>query len=157
MPSRRSEIEMTPAEIRTYLHEQNRLILTSNGPDGYPHPMPMNFCVDDQDRVVITTFRKSQKVKNFQRDPRAALLVESGLSYQDIKSVLMYAHAEIIDEEAVVLATMQQLGRKAAGYSEVTSEEAQAQIRASVPKRVVIRFKPTKYVSWDHTKLRGRY
>jgi nitroimidazol reductase NimA-like FMN-containing flavoprotein (pyridoxamine 5'-phosphate oxidase superfamily) len=85
MPARRDLIEMTPEEIRAYLLSQRRLIIVSNGPDGFPHPMPMNFIIDEQDRYLITTFRKSQKVKNFERDPKAALLVESGLAYDEMK------------------------------------------------------------------------
>jgi len=49
MPSRRKEIEMTPDEIGTYLKSHGRIILVSNGPDGYPHPMPMNFMLDEDD------------------------------------------------------------------------------------------------------------
>ena len=63
MPSRRDAIAMTMDEIRSYLKAQQRLILTSNGPTGYPHPMPMNFLFDDNDTYLMTTFRKSQKVK----------------------------------------------------------------------------------------------
>jgi hypothetical protein len=35
--------------------------------------------------------------------------------------------------------------------------EVDEQIRASVVKRVVVRFAPLRYVSWDHTKLGGKY
>ena len=62
MPSRREAIEMTPAEVSDYLREQTRVILVTNGPDGMPHPMPMNYGVDGQGRVVMTSFAKAQKV-----------------------------------------------------------------------------------------------
>src|ERR1700730_12470632 len=81
MPSRRADVEMSPDEIRDYLRSHFRLTLVSNGLGGYPHPMPMNYAVDDDDRIVMTTFRKSQKVANLRRDPRATLLVETGVAY----------------------------------------------------------------------------
>lgn len=156
MPSRREVIRMTPEEIRDYLAEQTRIIIVTNGPDGLPHPVPMNYGLDEDGRIVITTFRKSQKVKNLERDPRAALLVESGKAYSDLKSVIAYADAEIISDFDVVAEQMGQIraGGEMAGS---LSKEMSDQVRASVAKRVVVRFTPFRYVSWDHGKLGGFY
>ena len=156
MPSRRETIRMTPQEIRAYLGEQTRIIIVSNGPDGLPHPVPMNYGLDDEGRILITTFRKSQKVRNLQRDPRAALLVESGETYPELKSVIAYADAEIIDDPEVVV---EQMGHVRAGQELAGSmtREMSEQVRASIAKRVVLRFTPFRYVSWDHTKLGGFY
>jgi nitroimidazol reductase NimA-like FMN-containing flavoprotein (pyridoxamine 5'-phosphate oxidase superfamily) len=70
MPSRREQISMAPDEVRTYLEEQQRIIVVTNGANGLPHAVPMNYGLDDQGRILIMTFRKSQKVKNLERDPR---------------------------------------------------------------------------------------
>lgn len=156
MPSRRDAIAMTMDEIRAYLRAQPRLILTSNGPTGYPHPMPMNFVFDENDTYLVTTFRKSQKVKNLERDPRCALLVESGSHYGELKSVLAYADAEIVDDAEFTRKVMQALAAKE-GNRAALSEEAKQTIAASVPKRIVLRFAAKQYISWDHTKLRGGY
>ncbi len=156
MPSRREAIEMTPEEVRGYLKEQSRIILVTNGADGLPHPMPMNFGVDDQGRVVMTTFAKAQKVRNVERDPRASLLVESGEGYSDLRSVLMYCDVEIVSgAEAVAgaMAIIQGGGSLSKNFSGEMSEQA----RASYAKRVVLRFTPFRTISWDHTKLGGRY
>lgn len=158
MPSRRELIQMSAEEIRAYLRTQPRLIVTSNGPSGFPHPVPMNFALDDQDRIYITTFRKSQKVKNFERDPRAALLVESGALYAELKSVIVYANADIIDEPATIRETARGLHWTLASSPTAQARASVAeQIDDSFAKRVIIRFTPQKYVSWDHNKLRGAY
>ena len=44
--SRRQQIAMSPPEIADYLASQLTVIVVSNGRDGYPHPMPMHFCVE---------------------------------------------------------------------------------------------------------------
>ena len=132
-----------------------RVILVSNGPGGHPHPMPMNFVIDDEGRYVVITFRKGQKVKNLERDPRAALLVESGIAYAELKSVLAYADAEIIDDAELVLQTMVALIAKESGVMDEQAVRQQALSNAD--KRVAIRFKPDSYISWDHSKLDGRY
>ena len=89
MPSRRDAIRMADGELAAYLAEQRRIILVTIGPDGRPHPMPMNYGVDETGRVIILTFAKSQKVKNLMRDPRATLLVESGTAYRELKSAVL--------------------------------------------------------------------
>lgn len=106
MPSRRETIAMTPTELSAYLAEQRRIILITNGANGLPHPVPMNYGVDEQGRIVIVTFRKSQKVKNLERDPRATLLVESGETYGELKSAILYCDTEIITDVEVIAANM---------------------------------------------------
>jgi len=156
MPSRREDIAMTPEERRAYLEANRKVILTSIGPTGYPHPMPMNYLFRD-DTFLITTFRKSQKVKNLERDPRAALLVETGNKYDEYKSVLAYADAEIIDELAFTHDVMRAMGEQDAKGDAQRLAEVRAIADASAPKRIILRFRPQEYVSWDHAKLGGRY
>jgi PPOX class probable F420-dependent enzyme len=156
MPSRREAIEMTPGEVQDYLKEQKRIILVTNGPDGMPHPMPMNYGVDSEGRVVMTTFAKAQKVKNVERDPRASLLVESGDGYSDLKSVLLYCDVEIVSGAEAVAETMGII-QGSTSLSKDFSSDMSEQARASYAKRVVLRFTPFKTISWDHSKLGGRY
>jgi PPOX class probable F420-dependent enzyme len=156
MPSRRESIRMSPQEVLDYLKGHTRIILVTNGPDGLPHPVPMNYGLDDEGRIIITSFRKSQKVRNLERDPRAALLVESGETYAELKSVIAYADAEIITDPEIVarlMGSIQAKGELSGSLSGAMSE----QVRASVAKRAVLRFTPFRFVSWDHAKLGGHY
>jgi nitroimidazol reductase NimA-like FMN-containing flavoprotein (pyridoxamine 5'-phosphate oxidase superfamily) len=156
MPSRREAIEMTQQELREYLTCQRRIILITNGANGLPHPMPMNYGIDAESRVVIATFRKSQKVKNLERDPRATLLVESGESYREFKSAILYCDAEIIDDVDGIADNMA-LIRTGSAMAESMSAAMSEQVQASLAKRVVLRFSPFSVVSWDHGKLGGVY
>ena len=156
MPSRREIIRMTEPEIRAYLGEQRRIIVVTNGPDGMPHPIPMNYGLDETGRVLITTFRKSQKVRNLERDPRATLLVESGETYAQLKSVIAYARAELITEPEQIAQGMQ-LIRAADPLAESLSGKMNDQVRASLATRVLVRFTAFRYVSWDHAKLGSFY
>jgi PPOX class probable F420-dependent enzyme len=155
MPSRRDLIAMTPDEISAYMRAQHRVMIVTNGPNGMPHPMPMNFGVDDADRVFITTFRKSQKVKNLERDPRASLLFESGIAYEELKSVILYADAEIIADPAHIRDALRQIR----GEAQMPTGDAdwEQQVADSFTKRVVVRFTPFRTISWDHSKLSGKY
>ncbi len=154
--SRRSQIQMTPEEVQRFLETNKTLILVSNGADGFPHPMPMWFVLESDGTIRMTTYRNSQKIKNLQRDPRVSLLAESGEEYAALQGVVFYGNAEVIDELDTVLDTL----LAASGASQAPPEKLQ-QIREAMKsraeKRVVIRIKPDRVVSWNHGKLGGTY
>ena len=156
MPSRRELIRMTPEEVRAYLLSQRRIILVTNGPGGMPHPVPMNYGLDDEGRVLITSFRKAQKVANLTRDPRATLLVESGETYGELKSVIAYADAEILTDPDAIAAGMARINADAQLAASISGQMSD-QVRASIAKRVLLRFTPFRTVSWDHAKLGAFY
>ena len=60
--SRREQIRMTQKEIESYLRSHCRITIISNGSNGYPHPMPMNFVINPDGSIEMTTYKKSQKV-----------------------------------------------------------------------------------------------
>jgi nitroimidazol reductase NimA-like FMN-containing flavoprotein (pyridoxamine 5'-phosphate oxidase superfamily) len=157
MPSRRNSIELTDAEIRAFLNSRKTLIIVSNGKDGYPHPMPMWFYVDDAGCLYCTTFGKSQKVLNLRRDPKASLLVESGLEYAQLKGVVIYARAEIIEDVDVAVDTLVKINTRGRMVNVAERQALTGAVAKTAAKRAVIKFHPQRYVSWDHAKLGGRY
>ena len=156
MPSRRDLIRMSDAEIGEYLRQQGQVVLVTNGPHAMPHPVPMEFGLDVDGSIVVTSFRKGQKVLNLQRDPRATLLFDSGTEYQELKGVIAYCDAQIIEDPETV-GKLMRLVRASKDLAASMSAEMSAQVRASVAKRVAIRFKPFRFVTWDHGKLPGVY
>lgn len=158
MPSRRQLIQMTPQEINHYLSTiQERLIIVSNGKNGFPHPMPMHFYVDEERNLWTTTFRKSQKVKNLERDPHVSLMVESGKDYAELKAVIIYALVQIIDDKDVVLDTLIKIASKRLPPEQRQLDAVRAEVQSTAEKRVALKCAPVSYVSWDHTKLEGHY
>lgn len=157
MPSRREQIQLTPTEIAGFMVTQKTIVIVSNGKDGFPHPMPMWFYADEAGCVYCTTFRKSQKVLNYQRDPRASLLVESGEEYAELKSVLIYADTEIIDDVDAVVDALVKINTKGRTATAQEIEQIGRGVLKTAEKRVVLKFVPNRYVSWDHGKLGGRY
>jgi PPOX class probable F420-dependent enzyme len=156
--SRRDQIRMTEGEVREFLADAQTIVINSIGPDGVPHPMPMWFGVEDDGAIVMTTFRKSQKVKNLERDPRVSLLVEDGTVYSELRGVVIYGKAEIIDDTDRVLDI---LSTVAMANQPDVDEEGMKAVRqgllSTAKKRVGIRIRPERIVSWDHRKLGGVY
>ena len=157
--SRRDQIRMTEPELKKFMAEAQTIIITSIGPGGYPHPMPMWFGLEDDGSVVMTTFTKSQKIKNIERDPRVSLLVESGTVYSELRGVVIYGKAELVRDKEQILDILAKIGVKnAGGAGSVPNPEAlRSGLMATVPKRTGIRIRREKTVSWDHSKLGGVY
>lgn len=157
MPSRRSQIELSEEEIQAFLEEEKVAIVSSFGPRGWPHSMPLWF-VPEGGRIRAWTFRKSQKVKNLERDPRVTVLVEAGYdSYPELRGVMYEAEAIIHDDLETILDYAVKVSRRYAPGGEEPSDEMIEVFRAQAPKRVVIEFEPVKTLTWDHRKLGGVY
>jgi nitroimidazol reductase NimA-like FMN-containing flavoprotein (pyridoxamine 5'-phosphate oxidase superfamily) len=157
MPSRRELIQLNDDEIRDYLATSKTLIIVSNGKDGYPHPMPMWFYADETGRLYCTTFSKAQKVFNYKRDSKATLLVESGEEYAQLKGLVIYADTEVIDDYDAVCDALVKINTKGRDVDEEGRKKLLAGVSGTAKKRVLLRFTPRGYVSWDHSKLGGRY
>jgi PPOX class probable F420-dependent enzyme len=156
--SRRDQIGLTREEALDFLRASKTMTIVSNGPKGYPHPMPMWFVVDDDMTVRMTTFRRSQKVKNLERDPRVSLLVESGTEYQELKGVVIYGRAEIIQDMDVIKDTLLRAASNDAPAKGSEGYDAMLQVMsATAAKRVCLQVRPERVVSWDHRKLGGVY
>lgn len=152
--NKRNAIELSDDERRRYLHEALTIILVSIGRDGYPHAVPMWFVVDDDGAISMTTYARSQKALNLRRNPRVALLVESGVQYDQLKGVLLRGTAEVIDDLEICVRTLMRIQTKHMGALAPGVEDI---MRAQARKRVVLRITPERVASWDHQKLGGAY
>jgi PPOX class probable F420-dependent enzyme len=157
--SRRDQIRMTDSEQREYLAKAQTLTIVTINKDGTPHPMPMWFGVEPDGAIVMTTFTKSQKIANLQRDPRATLMVESGGAvYSNLKGVVIYGKAELIRDTEQVVDILTRVSTKTLDNpDDKTRDGIRNAVRGTAPKRTGIRVRPEKIVSWDHSKLGGVY
>ena len=156
--SRRDSIRMTDAELRDFLVTSQTIVITSINRDGTPHPMPMWYAVDPDGAIAMTTFTKSQKIRNLERDPRATLLVEDGAFYGELRGAVIYGRAELSRDRDRILDVLDRIGAKTLADPRDPSREAvRSAVRATAPKRTAIRVRPDRIVSWDHRRLGGVY
>jgi PPOX class probable F420-dependent enzyme len=154
--SRRDQITLSEAELAQLLESERVAIVSSLGPRGWPHSMPLWF-VAREGEVWIWTYAKSQKVRNLERDPRATLLVETGHEYGELRGAMIEAEARLHGDFETVIGFAEELTlRYADGISRVEAD-ARAALEAQAPKRVAVQFKPLRTSSWDHRKLGGSY
>jgi PPOX class probable F420-dependent enzyme len=154
--SRRDQIVLSDEELLGLLEEERVAIVSSLGPRGWPHSMPLWF-VPRQGEVWIWTYAKSQKVRNLERDPRATVLLETGQEYGELRGAMIEAEAKIHGDFETVIGFAEELTlRYADGISSVDGD-ARAALEAQAPKRVAIQFRPVRTATWDHRKLGGGY
>ena len=146
---RRRQIRMTAAEQEAFLAAHRKCALATLDRDGYPHLVAMNFGVKD-DAFYMTSYAKAQKVLNIRRDPKVALMIEAGASYGELKGVMVRGVCDIIEGEAAVREAWDIIARAGA-------TPRRRETNDSAPKRVVLKVTPLSIVSWDHSKLGGRY
>jgi PPOX class probable F420-dependent enzyme len=148
--SRREQIRMSDDEVRAFLEEQMVMTIGTISPNGRPHLVALWY-VPDRLGMTGWTYAKSQKAKNLERDPRATIQVETGIQYHELRGVMMECDVAL-DREAKPygLALFKR-------YAGTLDESVTAMVEQQAPKRVGLRFTPTRIVSWDHSKLGGVY
>jgi len=154
MPSRRDQITMTEEEIQAFLAGQMVMQCATIGPRGLPHLMPLWFVFENGTELLSWTYAKSQKAKNFERDPRATIGLEAGVQYHELRGVTFECDVELEREPERVEAYGLRLFERLAG--ELTPEIRDV-VAKQAQKRVGMRFVPVRTVSWDHGKLGGAY
>ena len=154
--SRRDQIKLTEDEQRELLAAERIVTVATHGPRGWPHVMPLWYVLREG-RIWVWTYAKSQKARNLERDPRATLLVETGVEYQELRGVQIEAEAHLRRDFDTVLEFAKELTvRYAEGIDSVEGDAAEG-LKAQAPKRVAIEFEPKRVATWDHRKLGGRY
>ena len=148
MPER-PDIRLTPEEQAAFLRKNRRCALATLDQDGFPHLVAMNFAVRDG-AYYMTSYGKAQKVLNIRRNPKVSLMVEAGSAYAELKGVMVRGHCELLDGPEAVSQVF-------AWMAEDRQEPRPAGASRSAPKRVVLKIVPAKTVTWDHSKLGGRY
>jgi len=142
---------MSDEEVGAFLAEQMTVNCATTGPGGRPHLVPLWY-FPAGDELRGWTYAKSQKGRNLERDPRATLLVEDGVRYDELRGVMLECDVEFVRGEELVELAVTLFDRYAGRGPEV-----RAMIEKQAPKRVGLRFLPTRVVSWDHRKLGGTY
>lgn len=151
--NRRNLIQMSSEEQAGFLEQARTATLSSIDPHGYPHSVAMWFAMDGED-VLMTTYAKSQKTRNLERNPKVAFMAESGTTYDTLKGVLIRGRADVIRDVDFTLDVLKRIHRKMMGALPDGIEDA---LRAQARKRIVLKITPERVSSWDHTKLAGVY
>lgn len=118
------------------------IALTSIGPDGYPHTVPLGYFRLGTE-ILLGVRAHTRKLRNIQQNPKVSLLLESGRTRQDIKGLMVQGTAVIHDDPA----DTRHYAREAARLRGTPEEELPTEAR---PGAAYIRVTPVRYRSWDY-------
>jgi PPOX class probable F420-dependent enzyme len=147
----RPDIRLSPEEQMQFLRENRKCALATIDQDGFPHTVAMNFVARDG-AFWMTSYGKAQKVVNIRRNPKVGLMVETGAAYAELKGIMVRGHCEIVEGEEAV---RQVFAWSAEARGDTYKRPAGS--ADSAPKRVALKIVPHKTITWDHSKLGGRY
>ena len=146
---RRRSIQLSSAEQAEFFNTHRKCSLATLDGDGYPHLVAMNYGVHNG-VFYMTSYGKAQKVLNIRRNAKVALMMEAGGSYGELKGVMVRGVCDIVEGEDAVREAWAIISRSG-------DTPRRRETNDSAPKRVVLKVTPLRIVSWDHTKLAGRY
>ena len=158
MAGQRAAITMDEAEIADFLAQARTAIVTTIGPDGVPDPVPMWFVVED-DTIWMRTYAKSQKVRNLERDPRAAILIESGERYVELRGVQFTGAVRVDRDVERICRVFAELMVKYEGLDPALIADVASAYRDTAVKQVALAcdWRTWRIASWDHRKQSGAY
>jgi len=146
---RRRQIHLTPEEQAEFLRANRKAALATLDKEGFPHLVAMTLGVRDG-AYYMTSYAKAQKVFNIRRNSKVGLMIEAGGAYAELKGVMVRGVCDIIEGEDAV----RDAGAIISGNS---ATPRRRETNDSAAKRVVLKVRPLRIVSWDHSKLGGRY
>jgi PPOX class probable F420-dependent enzyme len=136
MPERLSD-----PRIQTFLATKDVVVLATVEADGAPLLTPMWF-VHDPDALTMVSLAHHRKIRNLQRDPRAAVVAEAGTG-GDMRGATVEGDAEFLGESAERRALLARFLHK---YHQHLERRWGGP--AMPPDRVMFRIVPRRVRSW---------
>ncbi|MEV5439780.1 pyridoxamine 5'-phosphate oxidase family protein [Streptomyces sp. NPDC052682] len=142
-------IMMTPGELDAFLTAQRTCRVATVSGDGAPHVSALWFAWDGTSMWLYSVVR-SKRWADLRRDPRVAIVVDSGEEYDQLRGVELSGRAEFVGEiprtgelRAELDVPEMLFARKYFGLEELPHDGRHAWLRLT----------PEKIVSWDFRKL----
>ena len=140
---------MTPAEVDDFLAAERTCRVATTGADGRPHVVPLWFVWHDR-ALWLTSLTRSQRWTDLARDPRVAVVIDTGEQYGELRGIEISGTATPVGdvprgaEDHPELAEPERLfARKYAGTDDFTPDGRHGWLRIT----------PDKLVSWDFRKI----
>ena len=154
MSKGRDLVRMSEAEIEEFLGAAKKVQVATINPDGSPHLTTLFYVVLDG-RIAFWTYGRSQKIRNLERDPRIACLVEDGEDYFELRGVSITGRGELITEESAIRRIGTAVASRMVDGADL-GDLGRDEVERQVGKRVGVVVVPDRTASWDHRKMLDR-
>jgi nitroimidazol reductase NimA-like FMN-containing flavoprotein (pyridoxamine 5'-phosphate oxidase superfamily) len=143
MPIPREQLRLSDEELDGLLRETRTMRAGTVSPDGSPHVVPLWFVWHDGE-VWINNLRKARRSRDLAAGSRAALCVDVGHDYFELRGAVLYGTPqEVSAEDAALPEVRKGFGDKYFGGFEVPD----------VKSHQWLKMRPDRVVSWDFRKI----
>ncbi len=147
--NQRSQIVMDDDEIAEFVDRSRTATMATIGPNGTPHLVAMWFAVIDG-QIWFETKARAQKTVNLRRDDRITVMIEDGLTYDQLRGVSIEGTGAIVEDPDSIWKVGVNVWER---YNGPYTDEVKPLVEVMLHKRVVVRVDPIRTRSWDHRKL----
>ena len=114
------------------------IVLSSIGPDGYPHSVPLGY-FRDGDRVYLGCRAGTAKLRSIEQPPTVSLVIEDGSTMSDIRGAMIQGTATVHRDADAVLELMR-AGARRRGVAEdelpTAARPGSAYIEVAIERRI---------------------
>jgi len=147
--NQRSQITMTDEEIDVFIEQSRTATMATVGANGAPHLVAMWYAWLDG-TVWFETKAKAQKVVNLRRNDRLSVMIEDGLTYDQLRGVALEGRGIVIEDPDEIWRMGVNVFER---YNGPYSEEMKPFVEIMLQKRVAVKLEIERVRSWDHRKL----
>jgi hypothetical protein len=140
---------MSPAEVDAFLAEERTCRVATVGPNG-PHATPLWYAWHGG-ALWLTSVVRSQRWTDLQRDPRVAVVVDAGTSYDELRGVELRGRVEVVGEVPRTGEPVPELE----GPEQLMADRYLGGTFVHDGRHAWLRLVPDKITSWDFRKLGG--
>jgi hypothetical protein len=140
---------MTPEEVDAFLAEERTCRVATLGPNG-PHATPLWYAWHGG-ALWLTSVVRSQRWADLQRDPRVAVVVDAGTSYDELRGVELRGRVEVVGEVPRTGEPVPELE----GPEQLMADRYLGGTFVHDGRHAWLRLVPDKITSWDFRKLGG--
>ena len=138
---------MTPDEVDAFLEEQRTCRVATVGPGG-PHATPLWYAWRDG-ALWLTSLSRSRRWEDLVADPRIAVVVDAGESYDELRGVELRGRVEVVGEVPRTGEPVPELAAPEQAFADRYS--GGTIVRDG--RHAWLRLVPEKITSWDFRKI----
>jgi hypothetical protein len=142
-------IAMTREEVDAFLAEERTCRVATVGRDG-PHATPLWYAWHGG-ALWLTSVVRSQRWTDLQRDPRVAVVVDAGTSYDELRGVELRGRVEVVGEVPRTGEPVPDLE----GPEQLMADRYMGGTFVHDGRHAWLRMAPDKITSWDFRKRGG--